>query len=391
MNYLYTAIAFCSSFLLAMIIIPKILFIAEQHSLYDVPDHRKTHKGNIPRIGGLSFVPCILISILLTFGLYFMNIDIDAPPPNITEFSFLFSGILLLYLAGVKDDLVGMRYRYKFVFQILASVLIVASGVYINNLHGFFGIYELAPWIGIPFTILIFVFIVNAINQIDGIDGLASGISIISLCIYGTLYQLHGLWFYAVLAFCTVGVLIPFFYYNVFGNAKKGKKTFMGDSGSLNLGLVLGFLSVRYLYYTPELFLPLDRTLVIVASPVLIPMLDTVRVIIVRAKKGKNIFVADRNHIHHKLMDIGFEKSVSLMIMLCASISFCMVNYIMIYFLPTEIIFAIDIFMWFMLNSYFNYLLRKRHKKVKVGIKSAQKWRNITNSENRVKNLPNSI
>ncbi|MDR3266247.1 MAG: undecaprenyl/decaprenyl-phosphate alpha-N-acetylglucosaminyl 1-phosphate transferase, partial [Tannerella sp.] len=349
MNYLYTIVAFLSSITLALIVIPKILFIAKHHSLYDIPDKRKTHEGNIPRIGGVSFIPCILISVMFTFGLFFMNIDKTrgSLPPNIAEFCFLTCGILFLYLAGVKDDLVGMRYRYKFAFQILASALIVISGVYINNLYGFLGIHELTPWIGIPFTILILVFVVNAINLIDGMDGLASGISIISLCIYGTLYFLHGLWFYAALAFGAVGVLVPFFYYNVFGNAKKGKKTFMGDSGSLSIGLILGFLSVRYLCYTPELFLPLNNAIVIAVSPILIPMLDTVRVMIVRLKKGKNIFEADRNHIHHKLMDIGFENSVSLMIMLFTCISYCVINYLMIHFFRTEIIFIIDVCAWF--------------------------------------------
>ncbi|MDR2145284.1 MAG: undecaprenyl/decaprenyl-phosphate alpha-N-acetylglucosaminyl 1-phosphate transferase [Tannerella sp.] len=367
MNYLYTFIALVSSIILALIVIPKILVIAEKHSLYDVPNERKTHKGNIPRIGGVSFVPCILISLLLTFGLYFMNIDQTGSslPPDTAEFSFLFSGLLLLYLGGVKDDLVGSRYRHKFVLQIIASTLVVVSGTYINNMYGFLGIHELPAWIGMPLTVLVLVFIINAINLIDGMDGLASGISIIGLCIYGTLFQLHGLWFYAVLASGTVGVLIPFFYYNVFGNARKGKKLFMGDSGSLSLGLILGFLAVRYACYTPEIYLPLENTLVIAVSPILIPMLDVVRVMIVRAKKRRHIFKPDRNHIHHKLMDMGLANSVSLMIMLGTGLSFCIINYAMIPFFRTEIVLLIDIALWLLLNKYLNYLVRKHHAEIK--------------------------
>jgi UDP-N-acetylmuramyl pentapeptide phosphotransferase/UDP-N-acetylglucosamine-1-phosphate transferase len=371
MNYLYTLISFVSSIILALIIIPKILFIAEQHSLYDIPDKRKTHKGNIPRIGGISFTPCIMISVMTAFGMYFINIDRteDSLPPNVAEFIFLCCAIQSLYLAGVKDDLVGMRYRYKFIFQTISAVLIVIPGVYINNLYGFLGIYELSSWIGIPLTIFIFVFIVNAINLIDGMDGLASGISIISLCIYGTLYQLHGMWFYAVLSFGAVGVLIPFFYYNVFGNVKKGKKTFMGDSGSLCIGLILGFLSIRYMCHTPELYVPLNNVNIITFSPILVPIFDALRVVLVRIKKRKNIFEADRNHIHHKLMNIGFDNSVSLIIILCTCISFCIINYTMIYFFRTEIILAIDICLWLLLNEYFNYLIRhKRHKKIEAGL-----------------------
>jgi UDP-N-acetylmuramyl pentapeptide phosphotransferase/UDP-N-acetylglucosamine-1-phosphate transferase len=365
--YLYIGIAFLSSIVLAYIVIPQILFIAAHHALYDIPNKRKRHKGNIPRIGGVSFVPCILISVMLSFGLFFMNGHniSTVVPPNIKEFCFFFSAILLIYLAGVKDDLVGMRYKYKFCFQVYASILIISSGVYINNLHGLFGIYELTPWIGVPLTILAMVFVVNAMNLIDGMDGLASGISIIALCIYGFMYQLQGLWFYTLLAFSTVGVLIPFFYYNVFGDADKGKKIFMGDSGSLSLGFILGFLLIRYWNYSPELILPTGNTVIVAISPVMLPMLDVLRVMIIRIKNGKSIFKADRNHIHHKLTDIGLNNSISLAIILLTSIMFCIINLITSNFLRTEFILILDISLWFMLNLYFNSLIRQRPKEIK--------------------------
>jgi UDP-N-acetylmuramyl pentapeptide phosphotransferase/UDP-N-acetylglucosamine-1-phosphate transferase len=180
------------------------------------------------------------------------------------------------------------------------------------------------------------------------------------LCIYGMVFQMHGLWFYAILAFSTVGVLVPFFYYNVFGNAKRGKKLFMGDSGSQCLGLILGFLAIRYAYYMPDLYFPLENTLLIAVSPILIPMLDVVRVMIVRAREGKSMFEADRKHIHHKLMDAGLANSISLIIILSTGLFFCVINYAMTPFLLTEVIVLIDISLWFLLNEYINYLVRKR-------------------------------
>jgi UDP-N-acetylmuramyl pentapeptide phosphotransferase/UDP-N-acetylglucosamine-1-phosphate transferase len=365
-NYLYIGVAFTASVILARITIPQILLIAGRHSLYDIPSKRKKHKGKIPRIGGVSFVPCILISMMLALGLRFMDLNKSGEglQYSIKEFSLFFSGLLLIYLAGVKDDLAGMRYKYKFFFQIYASILIVLSGIYINNMHGLFGVYGLTPWIGIPLTILALVFVVNAINLIDGMDGLAAGISVISLCIYGAMYQLHGLWLYSILAFGTVGVLIPFFYYNVFGDAAKGRKIFMGDSGSLTLGFILAFLSIKYWSHIPPAS-PLDNTIIISLSPIMLPMLDVLRVMIVRIKKGKSIFEADRNHIHHKLMDIGLKTSRSLLIILLASITFCIINIIAGSLFRMEFVFILDIFLWLTLNMYFNILTRRHNKEIK--------------------------
>ncbi len=130
-----------------------------------------------------------------------MKSPIDSLHFIVPEFYFLVCGLTLLYLSGIKDDLVGLRYRSKFVVQIIAASLIPLSGLWINNLYGLFGIEELTPWLGIPFTILLTVFIVNAINLIDGIDGLASGLSSISLLTLGSLYLYYDQWIYAMLAF----------------------------------------------------------------------------------------------------------------------------------------------------------------------------------------------
>ena len=127
--------------------------------------------------------------------------------------------MVLLNLTGIADDLVGDRYRQKFVVQIICAVLFPMVGLWINDFYGLFGIDCVPAWLGISFTILTVVFITNAINLIDGIDGLASGLSSVSLLVFGFLFIEKGLWIYGMLAFSTFGVLIPFFYYNVFGSA----------------------------------------------------------------------------------------------------------------------------------------------------------------------------
>ena len=126
---------------------------------------------------------------------------------------------MLMYLTGIADDLIGVRYRGKFIFQIIAGALIAMSGLYIRNLFGFFGIGAVNAWLGVAATIFLAIFVINAINLIDGIDGLASGLSAIALTYYSYIFYQAGEYIYAMLAGATLGTLVPFFYYNVFGNA----------------------------------------------------------------------------------------------------------------------------------------------------------------------------
>ena len=167
MIYIFIAISLFISIVLSALIIPRILVVAFRKKLFDIPDERKVHSGIIPRLGGISFVPTILFSLAFTTGLRYLigyEIAIDSLHFIVPEFYFLVCGLTLLYLSGIKDDLVGLRYRSKFVIQIIAASLIPLSGLWINNLYGLFGIEELTPWLGIPFTILLTVFIVNTIN-----------------------------------------------------------------------------------------------------------------------------------------------------------------------------------------------------------------------------------
>lgn len=143
---------------------------------------------------------------------------------DVRPLAFAFCSIMVLYLVGMADDLIGIRYRAKFVIQILCGMMLIAGGIYIDNLYGILGIHSVPLWLGYPLTILFVVFIINAINLIDGIDGLASGLCSIACLLYGLTFLMFHQYIYAMLAFATLGVLVPFFYYNVFGNAEHGKR-----------------------------------------------------------------------------------------------------------------------------------------------------------------------
>ena len=248
----------------------------------------------------------------------------------------------------------GLRYRSKFVVQIIAAIMIPLSGLWINNLYGILGIHELTPWLGIPLTILLIVFLCNAVNLIDGIDGLASGLSCVSLVILGSLYIHNRLWMYAMLAFASFGVLIPFFYYNVFGKVDRCKKIFMGDTGSLTLGYILSFLIIRYSACAPEIIPYSDGAIIIAFSTLIIPMFDVIRVMFIRWRSHKGIFTADKNHIHHKLLNMGLTQRRAMLLILAMACLFSGMNICLISYIDNNILIGIDILAWFGLNLWFN-------------------------------------
>lgn len=363
MAYLLIALSLLISIILSALIIPRILVVAYRKKLFDIPDERKVHNRIVPRLGGISFVPTILFSLAFTTGFRYLigyEIPVESLHYIIPEFYFLACGLTLLYLTGIKDDLVGLRYRSKFLVQIVAATLIPLSGLWINNLYGIFGIDELTPWLGIPFTILLTVFIVNAINLIDGIDGLASGLSSISLLALGSLYIYYDQWIYAMLAFATLGVLLPFFYYNVFGKVDRCKKIFMGDTGSLTLGYILAFLAISYTNNNPERAPYSEGAIVIAFSTLIVPMFDVIRVILVRARNHKGLFNADRNHIHHKFLDMGFSSRKAMISILTMALSFSVINMTLISYVNNNVLFIMDIVVWVGLNVWFDKIRDKR-------------------------------
>lgn len=368
MVYTLIVLSLSVSIILSMIIIPRILVVAYRKKLFDVPDDRKVHSRVIPRLGGLSFVPTILFSLAFVTGLrYVVGVEIvlDKLHYVIPEFYFMICGLTLLYLSGIKDDLVGLRYRAKFVVQTISACFIPLSGLWVNDLYGVFGIHQLPPWLGIPFTILLTVFIVNAINLIDGIDGLASGLSCMSLLAFGSLYIYYEQWIYAMFAFSTLGVLLPFFYYNVFGQADRCKKIFMGDTGSLTLGYILAFLSIAYTNNNPERAPYTEGAIVIAFSTLIVPMFDVIRVVLVRARNHKGLFQADRNHIHHKFLDMGFTPRKAMISILAMSLSFSTINMLLISQVDNSVLFLTDIAIWTLLNLWFDRI-RDGRRKLKI-------------------------
>ena len=352
---------FLFSVLFGMVIIPRILVISHKKRLYDVPDARKVHTMPVPRLGGLSFFPVILMSMFLVIGfrLYFWDMGSSSLSFNMLyEYLFLFVGMTLLYLVGVCDDLVGVGYRYKFAVQIVSALLLVLSGNWFGSLGGLFGVYSVPAWVGIPVTVFIVVYITNAINLIDGIDGLASGLCSIALSGLSVIFFIR----MQYVAICTLGVLMPFWCYNVFGNANRGHKLFMGDAGSLTLGYVISFLIIHLCVsnqVSPELPNPY---MVIAFSTVLVPLLDVIRVVLHRLRNHRNPFLPDKNHFHHKLLRTGMRVRMVMVTILCVSVFFIVLNVLLAMKVNATYLLLLNLVLWSILHLTINRFITRHHK-----------------------------
>ena len=358
-------VSFVMAALLGQRFIPGILVVAHHKDLFDLPDERKVHDRPIPRLGGVTFFP-VIVFVMSVIGLllyiYLPMEDAFFHANSIPEYLGLLAGLTLLYVIGIGDDLVGVRYSRKFLIQIMSAAMIPLSGLYINQFYGLFGLYDIPAFVGVPLTLLLTVFITNAINQIDGIDGLASGLCIVALGMFGVTFALEGLWMYTLLAFICVGVIIPFFCYNVYGNVDKGNKIFMGDTGSLTLGFILSVMVMKYCMYVPGDTEVVDGAPLVTAfSILLVPCLDVCRVVLGRVRRKVNPFKPDRTHLHHKFLALGLTARRSMLSIQLLAVSFIVVTYVLIYAgVNANFVFLFDVLVWTLLNM---WLTRVIHSK----------------------------
>ncbi len=363
-------LTFAVSILITGILIPKIILIAFRKQLFDQPDARKIHRGIVPRLGGIAFFPAILFSVALVAGINLRGgNEIFALELEECVIPLLFQvcAVILLYLVGIADDLIGVRYRAKFLVQILSGVLLVSSGMYIGNFYGLLWLDQIPMWLSWIFTILVVVGIVNAINLIDGIDGLASGLSAIALITYAIVFFQGGQYIYALVAAGAVGTLVPFFYYNVFGDPEKQKKIFMGDTGSLTTGLVLVFCSIAIVALYPVSAHPYAYNPVVIAvCPLMIPAFDVVRVYFHRLRCHRNPFLPDKSHIHHKLLALGMKQSHALLFILFASALMIGCNVILSPYANPNLLFGADVVVWTLGNVALTKAIRIREKRLGI-------------------------
>ncbi|HMJ46168.1 MAG TPA: MraY family glycosyltransferase [Ferruginibacter sp.] len=282
------------SFLITFFAIPVIIQVAKDKKLYDEPDERKVHKTVIPTLGGLGIFAGFVIALLM-----------GTPYGTGIELQYFMAAAVVIFFLGMKDDIMVISASKKFIGQLIAAgILIKFGGVQINNMHGFLNIYEIPHFAGIILSVFTIIVITNSFNLIDGVDGLAGSLGFLTTLIFGIyFYTIHEMQ-YAVMAFALAGSLISFLIYN-FSPAK----IFMGDTGSLLLGLVNSILVIKFINSSgvSTNSFSLEASPAIGFAILMIPLFDTLRVFGLRILDRRSPFSPDRNHVHHFLLDLGFS------------------------------------------------------------------------------------
>ena len=362
LSYFYILTSFVASLLVGMFMIPVVISFCKKKRLYDIPNERKVHKSFVPRLGGICFMPCMVLSCMLAIAV-FNNVSFSLKF-NISLWAcYFFLGLLCIYTVGVIDDLVGLKPKTKFLVQLFAAAILPFSGLYINDFYGFCGIHAIPFYIGAPLTVFIIVFICNAMNLIDGIDGLSSGLSVVALCGFLFSFLSVKMWVYGILVSGLMGVLLAFMYFNIFGKPGKNK-IFMGDSGSLTIGFILGVLFVKLSMNNPSVS-PFSREgLLLAYSLLIVPVYDVCRVIIVRLLHHRPIFIADKNHIHHKMLRAGLTQHQALCLILALALFFIVLNTYIAKFSTLTIIVVVDIIVWIAFHVVLDHYIKKNNKDI---------------------------
>jgi len=315
-------VSFLSASVVTLIGLPLIIKACRYFEYFDLPDERKVHRKPVPRLGGLIFMPAAVVGLVVAS---WTRVQMGGE-----EFVFGVSTIamtiggLVIYLIGVVDDRFGMKAAHKFVIQTMAAFILPLCNLVITDLNGIFGLHEIPFIVGYVLTVMAILTIVNAINLIDGIDGLSSGLCILILVAYTILLQ--GNPAIASLDAAIVGSLVVFWCFNVFGKIG-GLKIFMGDAGSLFLGYVCAYMSIKSLMRP---IAPVDcgeEQMLISITLLFIPVIDVMRVAIQRRLTGHGIFEPDKTHIHHILMNAGLSMHATLACILSLFLLICGINY----------------------------------------------------------------
>lgn len=306
------------SFILVFISIPTILKVSHSKNLFDEPGKRRVHKQRVPTLGGLA----IFFGILFTYTIYLDWFDYRPIP-------YLVPALLVIFSIGIKDDILVTAPIMKLSGQLIAAFIIVGFGDFrITDFHGFFG---LKPdyFISISFTILFVVFIVNGFNLIDGVDGLAAITGIIVSAGFGFWFFINGEYLIPTLSVILIGALLAFIYFNVFSSTQK---IFMGDTGSLLIGFILAIIAIRFMEFNApqnrsSLLFGMTSAPAVAMGILIIPIMDTIRVFFLRISKGQSPFAADKAHIHHRLLTLGFSHIQIALILGGVNLIFILLSY----------------------------------------------------------------
>lgn len=289
--------AFLTSFLTSLLSIPTIITVAKLKHLYDEPNPRKLHQSNIPTLGGLAIL----------FG-FFFSMSFWTNFAYCWHLQYVVTACIVIAVIGIKDDIVGLSPIKKAVGQLVAALILVVWGdVRITSWFGIFEVTDLPFLVSVFFSIFVVLVIINAFNLIDGIDGLAASMGIVSSLAYGTYFYFFDSNFqHSILAVALTGALVGFFYFN-----KTPAKIFMGDTGSMLIGLIMAMLAIEFininLHPSTKLYFRSYSAPTLAMSVIFVPLFDVLRVFSLRIFNGHSPFKPDKRHLHHMLLNLGYS------------------------------------------------------------------------------------
>jgi len=297
-------------------VIPILVRIAHSSKMYDHPNLRTVHFNPTPRLAGIA----IFLAVILTQSLFTRSLSFPL-------YQYVIAGSVIIFFIGIKDDILGISFGKKFVAEIAAAlILILFADLRINSFHGYFGAKEISYTLSFFITLIIIIGITNAFNLIDGVDGLSGTLALTSFATFGVWFYINNQPGYALLCAATIGSLLAFLRFNIWG---KKNKIFMGDTGALFLGFLMSILLIRFNEMNLNSLIPwhIEASPVVSFGILIIPIFDTCRVMLSRILQGKSPFQPDKTHIHHQLLNLGFSHKQVTAILFLVSIGYIILSF----------------------------------------------------------------
>jgi UDP-N-acetylmuramyl pentapeptide phosphotransferase/UDP-N-acetylglucosamine-1-phosphate transferase len=321
-----------TSFVISFLIVPVIIKFSLQKNLVDIPGRRKIHKKVTPSMGGIAIFVGFAISSLIWIDLQ-----------GWAHIKFILVALFVIFFIGVRDDLVPLRATAKLMGQIMAASLVIfLFDLRIKSFYGLFGIDELSEFASVSLTFFTIIVITNSFNLIDGLDGLAGTIAIIALLAFGIWFFLTEDYIFSILSFAMLGSIFAFLIFNW-----EPSEVFMGDTGALVIGMTLAIMAIHFIDANNRLYSASEykftASIGTAACFIIIPLVDTLRIVILRLSKRQSPFKPDKSHIHHAIMRLGMTHAQTTLILGAIQILFICLSVIFNGFSDFEVIVGVII------------------------------------------------
>lgn len=348
---------FVLAFILAAVVvyfsIPAIIRVAKLKNLYDEPNEdRKASKKIVPTLGGMAIFLGFIISVVLSsFRMEFL------------ELRYIVVALVIMLFVGLKDDILYISPKSKLIGQVfVAFILVVFADLRFTSLHGLLGIEQLPYFASVVLSMFAITVLTNSLNLIDGIDGLCSGIGVTAASMFAFLFYINNDLEFTLIGMALSGALFSFFIYNVFGDKNK---IFMGDTGSLLIGFVLSIMTIRFneIPFTDHRLFEVKEMIGISLAVMIVPIIDTLRVLSIRILNGKSPFSSDNIHTHHKLLELGLTHFQASLIYIVYNVIFVVVAMILQHYISNYVLILTLLIFAFICVSIPSILVKKGYKK----------------------------